>query len=143
MEYLFNIYCRFIASAILYGNWFTARTLYRQVFNEIKKKIWLNEVIFLEFPWDYSEILRRFQEWAYLLDTEHAPSPKKLICDFILLLFVSRQSLVFRIERRYANENYAGGSNDSIIHLVEEKNFQNPTPDYITYVRWTIFQFIL
>lgn len=100
-------------------------------------------MIFLEFPWDYSEILRRFQEWAYLLDTEHAPSPKKLICDFILLLFVSRQSLVFRIERRYANENYAGGSNDSIIHLVEEKNFQNPTPDYITYVRWTIFQFIL
>lgn len=70
-----------------------------------------------------------------MLDPDHAPSPKKLICDFILLLFVSRQSLVFRIERRYTNENYAGGSNDSIIHLVESKDFQNPTPDYITYVR--------
>lgn len=80
-------------------------------------------------------ILHKFQDWAYLFDHQNPPSPKKLICDFVLLLMVSRQSVVFRIERRYANEAYPGGSNDSIIHHVEEKNFVNPVPDFITYVR--------
>lgn len=89
----------------------------------------------IDLPWDQSEILRRVQEWAFLLDPEYGPSPKKLICDFVVLLFVSRQALVFRIESRYAGQNYIGGSNESIIHLAEDKDFVNPTPDFITYVR--------
>lgn len=70
-----------------------------------------------------------------MLDTEYPPSPKKLICDFILLLLVSRQAVVFRIEKRWAGRDYHGGSNDSIIHHAEEKGFVNPTPDYISSVR--------
>ncbi|XP_063932118.1 piezo-type mechanosensitive ion channel component isoform X3 [Zophobas morio] len=97
------------------------------------------------FPWDVNywdsdgerqaEIYRRLQEWAYLLDTEYPPASKKLICDFILLLIVSRQAVVFRIEKRWAGRSYPGGSNDSIIHHVEEPGFVNPVPDYISSIK--------
>ncbi|KAJ8961208.1 hypothetical protein NQ318_008891 [Aromia moschata] len=87
------------------------------------------------FPWDQTKMFRALQDWAYLLDTINPPPAKKLICDFILLLVVSRQWVVFRIERRYAGSNYAGGSNESIIHHAEEKDFKIPVPDFITYVR--------
>lgn len=87
-----------------------------------------------EFPWDKYDLIA-LQDWAFLLDKNNPPPVKKLICDFVLLLIVSRQWVVFRIERRYAGKNYAGGSNESIIHHAEEKGFVNPVPDFITYVR--------
>lgn len=80
-------------------------------------------------------LLRKFQEWAYLLDYEDPPPPKKLICDFVLLLMVSRQSVAFKIEKRYKDREHPGGSNDIIIHHAEEKDFVNPVPDFVTYVR--------
>ncbi|XP_049822868.1 piezo-type mechanosensitive ion channel component isoform X3 [Aethina tumida] len=89
----------------------------------------------VDYPWDHSETLIRLQEWAYLMDDTYPPSPKKLICDFVVLLLVSRQALVFRIEKRHAGKRYAGGSNESIIHLAEDSSFSNPVPDFITYVR--------
>ncbi|CAH0558079.1 unnamed protein product [Brassicogethes aeneus] len=89
----------------------------------------------IEYPWDMSEILRRLQEWAYLMDAHYSPNPKKLICDFMVLLFASRQALAFRIEKRNAGKDYQGGSNESVIHLAEDPNFTNPTPDFITYVK--------
>ncbi|CAH1971749.1 unnamed protein product [Acanthoscelides obtectus] len=89
-----------------------------------------------EFPWDRKDqLLHSLQDWAFLLDNYHSPPVKKLILDFVLLLLVSRQWLVFRIERRYARGEYVGGSNDVIIHNAEEKDFKNPVPDFITYAR--------
>lgn len=82
-----------------------------------------------------NELLHKFQDWAYLLSYEDPPPTKKLLCDFVLLLMVARQSVVFRIEKRYANREYPGGSNESIIHFAEQKNFVNPVPDFITYCR--------
>jgi hypothetical protein len=55
--------------------------------------------------------------------------------DFVLLMLVCRQSLVFRIERRYAGQIYAGGSNKSILKETEQPGFVNPVPDHISYVR--------
>ena len=69
------------------------------------------------------------------MDLNYPPSAKKLICDTLLLLFVSRQALVFRIERRYPKD-YPGGMNDSVFHLAEEKDFINPVPDFVTYARF-------
>ncbi|VEN64257.1 unnamed protein product, partial [Callosobruchus maculatus] len=89
-----------------------------------------------EFPWDSkNQLLHSLQDWAYLLDNYHPPPVKKLVLDFILLLLVSRQWVVFRIEKRYARAEYAGGSNEVIIHHAEEKDFKNPVPDFITYAR--------
>jgi hypothetical protein len=55
--------------------------------------------------------------------------------DFILLMLVCRQSLVFRIERRYVGHLYAGGSNKSILKEAEQPGFVNPVPDHISYIR--------
>lgn len=96
---------------------------------------------FLVYPWDKTELLRRVQDWMFLLDSEieFRPSAKKLLCDIFLLILVSRQAIVFRIENRWAreqpNREYPGGSNESIIHRAEEPGFINPVPDYVTYVR--------
>lgn len=93
------------------------------------------------FPWNKSELLRRIQDWMFLLDSElkYRPSAKKLLCDIFLMILVSRQAVVFRIEKRWRREHptfdYPGGSNDSIIHFAEQPGFINPVPDFITYVR--------
>ncbi|CAG2057034.1 unnamed protein product, partial [Timema podura] len=56
--------------------------------------------------------------------------------DFILLAFVCRQSVVFRIERRYSSsQDYPGGSNRDITKECEEPGFINPVPDFITFTR--------
>lgn len=83
----------------------------------------------------FNELLHKVQDWAYLFNYEYPPPPAKLICDFIVLLMVARQSIVFRIEARYADREYPGGSNESIIHFSEQKGFKIPVPDFITYCR--------
>jgi len=50
-------------------------------------------------------------------------------------MLVCRQSLVFRIERRYAGQLYAGGSNKSILKEAEQPGFVNPVPDHISCIR--------
>ncbi|KAL1491500.1 hypothetical protein ABEB36_012089 [Hypothenemus hampei] len=89
----------------------------------------------IEYPWNNDPLYVRLQEWAFLMNDKYPPNAKRLIWDFLLLFFLSRQWVVFRIERRYTGRNYAGGSNDSIIHLAEDKSFENPVPDFITYCR--------
>ncbi|KAK9732190.1 Piezo [Popillia japonica] len=89
----------------------------------------------IDFPWNDSIMLRELQEWAYLMDYQYPPAPQKLVLDVILLLFVSRQAVVFRLEKKYKDQDYPGGSNESIIHNAEAKDFENPAPDFITFAR--------
>lgn len=99
---------------------------------------WLFSKIVAVFPWDVQgadEKLRRMQDWMFLLDNKSPPQAHKLICDIFVLILVARQAVVFRIERRFENEEYRGGSNKSIIHLAEDPTFVNPVPDFVTYVR--------
>ncbi|XP_026683597.1 piezo-type mechanosensitive ion channel component-like [Diaphorina citri] len=71
----------------------------------------------------------------YLPDIDKPPSAYKLICDFFVLVLITRQNLVFRIERRHEGAEYAGGSNSSIIQEAERPNYVNPVPDYISHVK--------
>uniref|UniRef100_A0A1B6DCY7 Uncharacterized protein n=1 Tax=Clastoptera arizonana TaxID=38151 RepID=A0A1B6DCY7_9HEMI len=87
------------------------------------------------YPWDDSEMLQRLQEWMFFPDPKHPPPAYKLICDFIVLLLVCRQSLVFRIERRHEGHEYAGGTNKSVIGEMEKPGFVNPVSDFISHVR--------
>lgn len=99
---------------------------------------WLLIRIVAVFPWDAQgadEKLRRMQDWMFLLDDKSPPLAHKLICDIFVLILVARQAIVFRIERRFENNDYRGGSNKSIIHLAEDLLFVNPVPDFVTYVR--------
>ncbi|KAK6616816.1 hypothetical protein RUM44_005301, partial [Polyplax serrata] len=89
----------------------------------------------IEYPWYYSTILRRLQNWMFLPDPIKPPSPYKILCDVILLVLVCRQSLGFRIERRHRTDNYAGGSNEVIIQNYEKVDFENPYIDHMTYTK--------
>ncbi|CAH1175750.1 unnamed protein product [Phaedon cochleariae] len=144
---------RFDAYSVLYGIWLcTLFSLGRKTLS----RIWVFYLIFIavalpfqyfmavglppplcqEFPWDHPILfMKGLQDWAFLPDIYNPPPVEKLIYDFLLLVIVSRQWVVFRIEKRYEHSNYAGGSNGSIIHHAEEQDFVNPVPDFITYTR--------
>uniref|UniRef100_A0A915B433 Piezo-type mechanosensitive ion channel component n=1 Tax=Parascaris univalens TaxID=6257 RepID=A0A915B433_PARUN len=58
--------------------------------------------------WDHNMI-----EWLFLPDFMIPPNPVKLYADFFLLLFMSLQLRVFRIEA--SERDYVGGSNKSVL----------------------------
>nr|XP_034178628.1 piezo-type mechanosensitive ion channel component isoform X2 [Osmia lignaria] len=90
----------------------------------------------LDYPWGKSTILRRLQEWMYFPDPDFPPNPRKLICDFILLMMIVRQSLVFQIEQRTsaAGEEFPAGHNYSVYQNMEKPNFVNPVKDYVSHI---------
>nr|XP_031827665.1 piezo-type mechanosensitive ion channel component isoform X1 [Nomia melanderi] len=90
----------------------------------------------IDYPWSNSEILRRLQEWMYFPDPDFPPNPRKLMCDFILLMMIVRQSLYFRIEQRtVANgKEFPAGHNYSVYQDMEKPNFVNPVKDYVSHI---------
>lgn len=52
--------------------------------------------------------------------------------DFIVLLLVTRQTKVFRIEYQHKDNDFPGGQNKSIVHEMENPNYVNPIPDFIS-----------
>ncbi|XP_054011749.1 piezo-type mechanosensitive ion channel component isoform X2 [Hylaeus anthracinus] len=88
----------------------------------------------IDYPWSNSEILRRLQEWMYFPDPDFPPNPRKLMCDFILLMMIVRQSLFFRIEARNAGKDFPAGHNYSVYQDMEKPNFVNPVKDYVSHI---------
>ncbi|XP_026827290.1 piezo-type mechanosensitive ion channel component isoform X4 [Ooceraea biroi] len=91
----------------------------------------------IEYPWDESDVMRRLQEWMYLPDPDFPPNPKKLICDFILLMMIVRQSLVFHVEQQnflLSNNDFVAGHNYSVFQDMEKPNFVNPVKDYVSHI---------
>ncbi|XP_076644293.1 piezo type mechanosensitive ion channel component isoform X5 [Halictus rubicundus] len=90
----------------------------------------------IDYPWHNSEILRRLQEWMYFPDPDFPPNPRKLICDFILLMMLVRQSLYFHIEQQYATDgkDFPADHNYSVHQNMEKPNFVNPVRDYVSQI---------
>uniref|UniRef100_A0A1L8DF30 Putative piezo-type mechanosensitive ion channel component isoform x14 n=1 Tax=Nyssomyia neivai TaxID=330878 RepID=A0A1L8DF30_9DIPT len=93
----------------------------------------------LSYPWSEG-ILRNLQMWAMLPDATLFQISQKIIPDFILLMLVTRQRYVFRIEREWIEreQEFPGGTNKSILSEIEGfigKKFENPTPDFTSNVR--------
>ncbi|XP_060520861.1 piezo-type mechanosensitive ion channel component-like [Cylas formicarius] len=82
--------------------------------------------------WNQHEIYIRLQKWLFIRNDAYPPKIKKLLLDFVLLLLMVDQWRVFRIEKSYTGEAYPGGSNESVVHLIENKRFTNPVPDFIS-----------
>lgn len=70
----------------------------------------------------------------FLPDPDNRSNPNKLICDFLLLMMLVRQSLVFRIEQRNYdnNQEFIAGHNYSVYKEMEKPNFTNPMSDYVS-----------
>ncbi|XP_026674428.1 piezo-type mechanosensitive ion channel component isoform X4 [Ceratina calcarata] len=90
----------------------------------------------IDYPWGQSETLRRLQEWMYLPDPDFPPNARKLMCDFIVLMMIVRQSLVFQIESRSAASDieFPAGHNYSVYQNMEKPNFVNPVKDYVSHI---------
>ncbi|XP_026300510.1 piezo-type mechanosensitive ion channel component isoform X10 [Apis mellifera] len=88
----------------------------------------------IDYPWEKSRILRVLQEWMYLPDPDFPPNARKLMCDFLLLMMIVRQSLVFKIEKRSeaSGEEFPAGHNYSVYENIEKPNFVNPVKDYVS-----------
>ncbi|XP_022834650.1 piezo-type mechanosensitive ion channel component isoform X2 [Spodoptera litura] len=88
----------------------------------------------VSYPWDSDDQqMKHVRTWLFLPYAEQPPHAYKLIFDFFLLLFATRQLKVFRIEKN--SSNYAGGSNEENIGKNwETPDFVNPVPDFLGYV---------
>lgn len=96
----------------------------------------------INYPWKDIPFLKDFNIFAFLPDSslEFKDRAKLLLLDFILLLMMCRQLIVFRIEARYDNSviNYPGGSNKSVLQDIDQLGvvpFDNPTHDFIDKIR--------
>ncbi|XP_058821886.1 piezo-type mechanosensitive ion channel component-like isoform X2 [Topomyia yanbarensis] len=103
--------------------------------------IGLPPVLCVDYPWDI-EFLDHFRIWAMLPENteEFRAQASKMVADFLLLMFLCRQTLVFRIEARYSScpNDFGGGSNKSVLDDIDSLGtvpFTNPTPDFIAKVR--------
>ncbi|XP_055598919.1 piezo-type mechanosensitive ion channel component-like isoform X5 [Uranotaenia lowii] len=103
--------------------------------------IGLPPILCVDYPWDIA-FLDRFRKWAMLPENtaEFREQASKMVADFLLLMFLCRQTLVFRIEMRYAScpDDFGGGSNKSALEDIDKLGtvpFINPTPDFIAKVR--------
>ncbi|VVC99863.1 unnamed protein product [Leptidea sinapis] len=78
--------------------------------------------------------MKHIRTWLFLPYATEPPHAIKLIFDFFLLMFASRQLRVFRVENMYG-DHYLGGSNrEDIGKDWETPEFVNPVPDFLGYV---------
>ncbi|XP_053604167.1 piezo-type mechanosensitive ion channel component isoform X3 [Plodia interpunctella] len=93
----------------------------------------------VDYPWRVSNIvsetqMKHIRTWLFLPYLEEPPHALKLVFDYILLLFATRQLIVFRTEKKYG-DSYPGGSNDENIGQDwETAHFVNPVPDFLGFV---------
>ncbi|XP_028032230.1 piezo-type mechanosensitive ion channel component isoform X3 [Bombyx mandarina] len=86
----------------------------------------------VSYPWSGdSSRMKHIRTWLFLPYAEEPPHAIKLIFDYFLLLFATRQLRVFRLEKAHGAE-YPGGSNSEDIGKDwETPNFVNPVPDFL------------
>lgn len=95
-----------------------------------------------EYPWKNIPELEDFTIFAILPENTIAfkAKAKLLLLDFVLLLLMCRQLVIFRIEARYDHSlmAYPGGTNKSVLQDIDQLGtvpFENPTHDFIDKIR--------
>lgn len=103
----------------------------------------------LQFPWNEGA-LTNLQRWAMLPDPSLRNMANKLVAEFILLMFVTRQTHVFQIDcqSKPSETEYPGGTNESVLEDIRGNNgkkFVNPTPDFTSVRRnWLdLFKYVV
>nr|XP_032529522.1 piezo-type mechanosensitive ion channel component-like [Danaus plexippus plexippus] len=89
----------------------------------------------VQYPWSGNDQqMKHVRTWLFLPYTDEPPHAVKLVFDYFLLLFASRQLRVFRLEKNQG-DSYPGGSNSEDVGKDwETPNFVNPVPDFLGYV---------
>ncbi|KAK8785710.1 hypothetical protein V5799_007925 [Amblyomma americanum] len=93
----------------------------------------------IEYPWwdPSKKVLRETALWLFLPDYQDPPLARKILVDFIQLLFGCCQLHVFFLENSHTSIAYEGGSNKEIYDKTGRYIGQtpNPIPDFVTYTR--------
>ncbi|XP_061378213.1 piezo-type mechanosensitive ion channel component isoform X5 [Danaus plexippus] len=89
----------------------------------------------VQYPWSGNDQqMKHVRTWLFLPYTDEPPHAVKLVFDYFLVLFASRQLRVFRLEKNQG-DSYPGGSNSEDVGKDwETPNFVNPVPDFLGYV---------
>ncbi|XP_052758554.1 piezo-type mechanosensitive ion channel component [Galleria mellonella] len=89
----------------------------------------------IQYPWSGdAQQMKHIRTWLFLPYAAEPPHAMKLVFDYFLLLFATRQLRVFKIEK-IQGESYPGGSNsENIGKDWETPNFVNPVPDFLSNV---------
>ncbi|XP_059060607.1 piezo-type mechanosensitive ion channel component-like, partial [Achroia grisella] len=89
----------------------------------------------IDYPWSGDgQQMKHIRTWLFLPYAAEPPHAMKLVFDYFLLLFATRQLRVFQIEKNQG-ESYPGGSNsENIGKDWETPNFVNPVPDFLSNV---------
>ncbi|CAB3230721.1 unnamed protein product [Arctia plantaginis] len=89
----------------------------------------------IRYPWEgQAEQMKHIRTWLFLPYAEQPPHAYKLIFDYFLLMFATRQMRVFNVEAREAEANPGGCNSEDIGQDWETPNFVNPVPDFLSYV---------
>ncbi|XP_075554708.1 piezo type mechanosensitive ion channel component isoform X2 [Dermacentor variabilis] len=93
----------------------------------------------IEYPWwdPSKKVLRETALWLFLPDYQDPPLARKILVDFVQLLFACCQLHVFFLESSHSNIAYEGGSNREIYDNTGRYIGQTPNPisDFVTYTR--------
>ncbi|KAG0426142.1 hypothetical protein HPB47_026730, partial [Ixodes persulcatus] len=93
----------------------------------------------IEYPWwdPSNKTLRETALWLYLPDFQEPPLARKILVDFVQLLFACCQLYVFFLEGSQNSDFYEGGSNKEIYdkngHFIGQT--PNPIADFVTYTK--------
>ncbi|XP_077542526.1 piezo type mechanosensitive ion channel component isoform X4 [Haemaphysalis longicornis] len=93
----------------------------------------------IEYPWSdpHNKVIRETALWLFLPDFQDPPLAKKILVDFVQLLFACCQLHVFFLESSHSAVTYEGGSNREIYDKSGRYIGQTPNPisDFVTYSR--------
>ncbi|XP_040063839.2 piezo-type mechanosensitive ion channel component 2 isoform X4 [Ixodes scapularis] len=93
----------------------------------------------IEYPWwdPSNKTLRETALWLYLPDFQEPPLARKILVDFVQLLFACCQLYVFFLEGSQNSDFYEGGSNKEIYDKDGLFIGQTPNPiaDFVTYTK--------
>lgn len=85
--------------------------------------------------WNTNDFLLRIQQFCYLLNMAHPPNKERIRLDFLLLFLMSRQWRNFRREWKHKGMYFPPGGNEDVSALIDDKDVDNPVPDFVTYTR--------
>lgn len=93
----------------------------------------------IEYPWwdPHNKVIRETALWLFLPDFQDPPLARKILVDFVQLLFACCQLHVFFLESSHSTVTYEGGSNREIYDKSGRYIGQTPNPisDFVTYTR--------
>lgn len=93
----------------------------------------------IEYPWwdPSKKVLRETALWLFLPDYQDPPVARKILVDFVQLLFACCQLHVFFLESSHSSIAYEGGSNKEIYDNTGRYIGQTPNPisDFVTYTK--------